>query len=80
MTAHNPGRASKKVDAARTMTMVARTLAASSGSNVAEHLEVFGEMRNLIVDLHNQHRATVMPPATDMETMVRPHVVSDKSR
>ncbi|KAI0208534.1 hypothetical protein LSAT2_006797 [Lamellibrachia satsuma] len=69
VTAHNPGRASEKVDASRAKTMVARTLAASSGSNVAEHLEVLGEMRNLIVDLHNQHRATVMPPATDMETM-----------
>ncbi|KAI0222811.1 Peptidase inhibitor 16 [Lamellibrachia satsuma] len=69
MMAHNPGRASEKIDATRAMTMVARTLAASSGSNVAEHLKVSGEMRNLIVDLHNQHRATVMPPATDMETM-----------
>ncbi|KAI0231054.1 Cysteine-rich secretory protein 2 [Lamellibrachia satsuma] len=69
------GHADKKVDAARTMTarsrlaLMQRDLIKRSTSNVVEHSVVSGELNNLILDLHNDLRATVMPPATYMQDM-----------
>ena len=39
--------------------------------DIIEHVVFTGELKDLIVSLHNQLRADVKPPATDMQTMVR---------
>ena len=60
----------KKDEAVRTLESKSRTLDVRANGHVAEHLVVPRALRQVIVDLHNRLRASVMPRAIDMETMV----------
>ena len=77
MTAQGHSQMSKKDDAVRTLELKSRTLDARAIGDVAEHLVVPSALKQVIVDVHNRLRASVMPRAIDMETMVRsPHAPS----
>ena len=77
MVAQRQPRPSNKVDAARTLSLSVRQEADPTAGDVTEHVVVSGDLKDLIVDLHNELRADVMPPAIDMQKMVRYHVVSE---
>ena len=54
-----------------------RALVNAAAGEIIEQIEVKGAMKRLILNLHNQLRANVTPPATDMKTMVRLPADSD---
>jgi len=70
-------RPSKKADAARTLSLSVRQEADPTAGDVIEHVVVSGDLKDLIVNLHNELRADVKPPAIDMQKMVRSHVDSE---
>ena len=48
-----------------------RALVNAAAGEIIEQIVAKGAMKRLIVSLHNELRADVKPPATDMEKMVR---------
>ena len=68
---------SKKVDTARTLSFSVRQEPDPTSGDVIEHVVVSGDLKDLIVNLHNELRADVMPPAVDMQKMVRSRVDSE---
>ena len=61
----------------KVLQMSARALVNSVDGEIIEQIVAKGAMKRLIVSLHNQLRADVKPPATDMEKMVRFSADSD---
>ena len=55
----------------KVLQLAGRALVNAADGEIIEQIIAKGAMKSLIVDLHNQLRAKVRPPATDMETMVR---------
>ena len=73
MVANELKRLGKRVDSRM---VTARPVDDAGSGDVTEQVEITGELKDLIVSLHNQLRADVKPPATDMQTMVRSPVDS----
>ena len=70
MVADELKRLGKRVDSRRAMSVSAREVVDTGSGDVIEQVLITGEQKDLIVSLHNQLRADVKPPATDMQTMV----------
>ena len=66
----------KIVDSSRVNAVSARELVDAGSGDIIAQVVIPGELKDIIVYLHNQLRAGVKPPATDMQTMVRSPVDS----
>ena len=73
MTADGKSQTVKKDDEIRALDLKSRSLDVRAIGDMAEHLVFSAKLKQVIVNLHNTLRASVMPPANDMETMVRSH-------
>ena len=76
MVADELKRLGKRVDSRRAMSVSAREVVDAGSGDITEQVVITGELKDLIVSLHNQLRAHVKPPATDMQTIVRSPVDS----
>ena len=76
MVAEQLKRLGKRINPPRAMSVSAREVVDTGSGDVTEQVVITGELKDLIVSLHNQLRADVKPPATDMQTMVRSPVDS----
>ena len=75
MTADRKSKIRKEDRTGKKVELKSRTLDVRAIGNMAEHIVVSAALQQVIVNFHNTKRASVMPFAIDMETMVRSHAV-----
>ena len=76
MAANGKSKIRKKNRKGKKLELKSRTLDVRASGDTTEHIVVPAALQQVLVNLHNTKRASVLPVARDMETMVISHPVS----